>query len=262
MTPSSDPSPPATPPPLTCATCGGPIGGCSASSGPPPRRWRAPKVLVAVALVAVGALVGSSVAVASHQFSDVPDTNPFHDDIGWAAENGIVNGYGNGTYGPGNGVTRQAMAAMLRRLAGAAPGVDPVVTADGIEVFREGGDDTVITATSSLSAQEVATVSVESAGLYLVFVTGEVYTQQDEASVSCYLGDTGAIRAMLFYTDLDEIFRYRQPVTGFGIIDEGASAEFTVRCHKFGTQGAGDTSINALNVVAVKIADQPPRRGG
>ncbi len=57
-------------------------------------------------------------ANASHQFTDVPDTNIFHDDIAWMKDNAITTGCLDGTvYCPGDNVTRQQMAAFMRRLA-------------------------------------------------------------------------------------------------------------------------------------------------
>ncbi len=55
-------------------------------------------------------------------FSDVDASNPFYEEISWAAENGIVNGYSDGTFRPGAPITRQALAALLHRLAGAPAG--------------------------------------------------------------------------------------------------------------------------------------------
>jgi hypothetical protein len=83
---------------------------------------------LAVILAATG-LALSSTAFASHDFSDVPDSNPFHDDISWMADAGITTGFPDGTFRPGQPVTRQSMAAFMRRLAGQDPDVDPVVDA-------------------------------------------------------------------------------------------------------------------------------------
>jgi hypothetical protein len=58
-------------------------------------------------------------------FPDVPLTHPFFLDIEWAAVNGIVNGFGDGTFRPANTATRQAVVAMLYRLAGSPDGDDP-----------------------------------------------------------------------------------------------------------------------------------------
>jgi hypothetical protein len=51
-------------------------------------------------------------------FDDVPTDHPFAREIGWLADEGISEGYGDGTFRPGDAVTRQAMAAFLNRVAG------------------------------------------------------------------------------------------------------------------------------------------------
>ena len=50
-------------------------------------------------------------------FDDVPADAPYAKAVAWAAENGIVNGYGNGSYGPDDCVTREQLAAILYRYA-------------------------------------------------------------------------------------------------------------------------------------------------
>lgn len=72
-----------------------------------------------------------SVAHASHEFSDVPDGNPYHGDISWMAADGITNGFPDGTYRPASSVTRQSMAAFLHRLWGALGQSDPVLPDPG-----------------------------------------------------------------------------------------------------------------------------------
>ncbi len=61
------------------------------------------------------------------QFSDIPSTQGFSREIWWLYANGMTNGYANGTYGPGDSITRQALVAMLWREAGSPPvtGVAP-----------------------------------------------------------------------------------------------------------------------------------------
>lgn len=49
-------------------------------------------------------------------FSDVTDKTPGHADIEWAAENGIVKGFADGTFRPEGSVTRAQMCIMLHRL--------------------------------------------------------------------------------------------------------------------------------------------------
>ena len=53
------------------------------------------------------------------RFGDVPDGQWYTEAVLWAAENGIVNGYGDGRFGPNDPVTREQIAAVLWRLSGA-----------------------------------------------------------------------------------------------------------------------------------------------
>jgi len=58
--------------------------------------------------------------IAAHSFDDVPDSNQFHESIAWMQENGITVGCNppaNTQYCPEDNVSRQQMAAFMRRLA-------------------------------------------------------------------------------------------------------------------------------------------------
>lgn len=48
-------------------------------------------------------------------FADVPTGQWYSDAVSWASANGIVGGYGNGRFGPGDPITREQMAAILNR---------------------------------------------------------------------------------------------------------------------------------------------------
>lgn len=80
------------------------------------RSWT---TLVLVALVTVAVSVPTAVW-ASHRFTDVPDSNVFHGDIAWLAENGVTLGCnppGNTEFCPDESVSREQMAAFMHRLA-------------------------------------------------------------------------------------------------------------------------------------------------
>ena len=51
-------------------------------------------------------------------FHDVAEGSWYEDAIHWAADSGIVSGYGNGLYGPNDNITREQLAVMLWRYAG------------------------------------------------------------------------------------------------------------------------------------------------
>src|SRR5262245_43051837 len=82
----------------------------------PRKHARRGGLAVGVIVVAV-ALLNTNV-FASHTFDDVPNSNPFHFDIEWAANKGIADGFDDGTFRPNQAVTRGAMTAFLHRLHG------------------------------------------------------------------------------------------------------------------------------------------------
>ncbi|NBI67642.1 S-layer homology domain-containing protein, partial [Pseudoflavonifractor sp. 60] len=51
-------------------------------------------------------------------FSDVADGSWYTEAVRWAASQGIVSGYGNGTFGPNDPITREQLAVMLWRHSG------------------------------------------------------------------------------------------------------------------------------------------------
>lgn len=58
-------------------------------------------------------------------FTDVTAAHPFAHEVEWAAAAGLVNGYDDGRFGPQRAVSRQAMAAVLHRWAGAPTPMPP-----------------------------------------------------------------------------------------------------------------------------------------
>ena len=126
-----------------------------------------------VAGAVVGAIVaGATTAGALQVFSDVPDGHPFEEDITWMAVSGISEGYQDGTFRPSAPVTRQAMSAFMRRLAGADPEVDPMVDAasvGGLAAEDIGWHGTaVVTSAGALDRGTASNASKGSTGSYQV----------------------------------------------------------------------------------------------
>lgn len=97
------------------------------------RRTAAGLVILALSL---GIPLG--VALASHNFTDVPDSNIFHADIEALVNSGVTTGcaVAPARYCPSDYVTREQMAAFMNRLGALAPGKTPVVNAtklDGLD---------------------------------------------------------------------------------------------------------------------------------
>ena len=57
-------------------------------------------------------------------FTDVDPGAWYAPAVTWAAERGIVGGYGNGTFGPNDNITREQLAVMLWRYAGSPAATD------------------------------------------------------------------------------------------------------------------------------------------
>ena len=62
-------------------------------------------------------LEGQPVAKTNHSFTDVENGMWYTDAIAWAAENKIVEGYGDGIFAPGDAITREQIVAILHRYA-------------------------------------------------------------------------------------------------------------------------------------------------
>lgn len=75
---------------------------------------------MALSAIVTALVVAPLTAVASHGFSDVPNSHTFHEDIGWLADAGVTKGCNPPTkdeFCPEDNVTRGQMGAFIRRFA-------------------------------------------------------------------------------------------------------------------------------------------------
>lgn len=80
-------------------------------------------------------LAGSPDPTGPNPFDDTPEGHPFSDAIAWSAENGIVAGYPDGTFGHGAAVTRGgavAFVARFRRVIDGRPPTEHVLSNDNL----------------------------------------------------------------------------------------------------------------------------------
>lgn len=68
-------------------------------------------------IVAILYRLEGSPSAGANQFRDVAPSAYYAQAVSWASANGIVNGYGDGTFRPGNPITREQLAAFLYRYA-------------------------------------------------------------------------------------------------------------------------------------------------
>lgn len=142
-------------------------------AGPTERRPR--RVRRVLGVVVALAVLAPAAAWASHQFSDVSDANAFHDDIDAIGDAGIAAGFDDGTFKPGNAVSRQAMAAFMRR---SAPRVaqSNVVLDSGVSV-ADGA--------TNIGDVRIQTPSSSATGLQFVTLTATVVVDQFAIPADC-----------------------------------------------------------------------------
>ena len=67
-------------------------------------------------------MAGSPAVTGTDSFSDTQDTAWYATAVTWAEQNSVVNGIGNGQFGPGNATTQEQLVTMLWRNAGEPQG--------------------------------------------------------------------------------------------------------------------------------------------
>jgi hypothetical protein len=92
------------------------------AEGYPDGTFRPTRTITRQAAIAwVWRLEGEPATSGPPTFPDVPPTHPFADAIAWAEQEGIAEGYGDGTFRPGRAVSRQAVAQWLFEAVGTFP---------------------------------------------------------------------------------------------------------------------------------------------
>lgn len=85
---------------------------------------------------------GSTEPTQESSFIDLTD-DYYMDAVAWGEENGVLNGYGGGLFGPDDAVTREQVAAILFRLNGSDLGMSQLYTAIYDDAFSD--EETVTT---------------------------------------------------------------------------------------------------------------------
>jgi hypothetical protein len=243
------------------------------------------RLLPLLALVAVASAVLGGVAVAAHDFNDVPDSNPFHDDISWLASTGITSGYPDGGFHPNEPVTRQTMAAFLRRVAG--QGSTPRVVDAARLAGRTAGDfdnavslqgqspeqlqpdvyaasstaEVTITGTSLGTATTIVTVPGVPAGSYVVDVSGAYRaTGWEEAVINCAVVGgtvlTPAYSLERVRTSTEENLSDWGHLSGTAVVDLDAAGDISLRCFWQGLSGvSGSMLARPTSLIVTSVQD-------
>jgi hypothetical protein len=134
-------------------------------------------------LVAMAVLIATPLAVvAADAFTDVPDTNVFHEDIAWLAEAGVTKGCNppdNTQFCPSDNVTREQMAAFMRRLATNqvvdAASVDGMDASELTPLLFADGDQSLGGTSVTAGRVEVNSVTVDAPHDGFLVVSGRIF---------------------------------------------------------------------------------------
>ena len=150
-----------------------------------PKRWARIALIVLVTTMIVAPLT----AWAADSFTDVPDSNIFHEDIEWAKDSGVTKGCNppaNTEFCPKDDVSRETMAAFMHRLA-----INQVVDADKVDGL-DAADLTVTAAadidsgpfgTTVTEITTVNTVTIEAPVDGVLLISGNVFVNTDTAAL-------------------------------------------------------------------------------
>jgi hypothetical protein len=140
------------------------------------RRWGLPRSRVVRTLIVVTlALALPFTVLAAHQFTDVPNSHPFHADIGRVADAGITAGCTANTYCPSANVTREQMAAFLSRTGSRAARATSTATLTANDASR------------NLTSLTIRAGGVSGGSGFLV-VTGSIQAFASAGTCPCTLG--------------------------------------------------------------------------
>ena len=79
-------------------------------------------------------LAGEPAVSGSSPFKDVVDDTAYTNAIIWASQQGLITGYDNGKFGPGDPVTREQAAVILWRYAGKPASSEKLTASDTKEI--------------------------------------------------------------------------------------------------------------------------------
>ncbi len=190
---------------------------------PRPSRRR-PRALAALAMVV--ALVAFPLgALATHQYGDVPDSNPFHGDITAITNAGVTSGCGGGNYCPDRNVTRAEMAAFMNRLGALASNKTPVVNATKVDGWSANelnrlaytsNNTTTVDGDAASSGRLTTTITTPGWGYLMITGTSYVYNETSGGTddANCWLEvDNSAVSGSNRWVDT-------QWVSGGAVLDE------------------------------------------
>jgi S-layer homology domain len=215
---------------------------------PPVERLRRPRKRVAVAAL-MAALLLPAVAVASHQFTDVPTAHTFHTNISNLAGAGVTAGCGGGKYCPDQAVTRGQMAGFLNR------GLGRIAEAEVFEQVTGTDEETV----GTVQITPGTSVADDASQFVRAQFTGHVVFT-DVTGCPCMLRMSGTAGGQTLSTNYVVLTVSEAgahfPITFAGVVNHPGSGRLTVELTT--NIGVGGGLPTAYTVAGALIADTVP----
>jgi hypothetical protein len=226
---------------------------------------RSARIVLLVGVVAL--VVAPLTAVATHSFTDVPDTHTFHDDIEWLKDSDVTRGCNppaNTLFCPEDNVKRSQMAAFMKRFAeylGASDGTpaqadnaDTAVTA-GTAYEAINGDLITLTGTSSGTADSIATLDGLPAGAYLVTATWHTTAHGGGAGARIVCDVTAGSSSSRVVAQIQNPGAGQESMAGVLTGNVGAGDVVNLSCwreNQVGSQSIGNAHLVAYPVTEIQ----------
>ncbi len=214
------------------------------------RRWRRVSIVATELL-----LIGAFIVLASHQFSDVPDTAPYHDPVEWMVNRGITGGCAPGQYCPFSKVNRGQMAIFMNRLGKA---LTPKILWNGtgtgaldIDTSPVVCQTASITPTFPMQAVITGKVSIKGGG-FMIFRMFTVYST-DGGSTWFNTDSGGWSRETL---DINGDWATATYI-GYRTLNIGTTYKFGIQIERESGGGTADATDHRCNIV-VEVLNRNP----
>lgn len=219
-----------------------------------PKKW----ARTALVVVATAIIVAPLTAVASHSFTDVPDSNIFHNDIEWLKDADVTRGCNppaNTLFCPTDNVTRQQMAAFMNRLANNQV-VHAATAVAANHVFEARNDGFVNLASGANTTLQTLDLP---AGTYLILARVDLNNNAGNTTSTagtCVL-EAGATSNTY---EIPGLFAGSGPGDRYGLSAQivhtfDSPGEAVLRCTPQGWSGNGvDPTITAISVAEATVA--------
>ncbi|GBE24608.1 hypothetical protein BMS3Bbin02_00883 [bacterium BMS3Bbin02] len=215
-----------------------------------PRRW----LKAATVFFVAAAILAPVVVIAADKFIDVPASNTFHSDIAWLADNGVTQGCNppaNDRFCPSDNVTREQMAAFMKRLAtGQAVDAGTLegnsagdLTSDVYSVYH----DAAVQIPGTTSPKKVLELTGLPAGSYLII--GKTYLRKQGS------GGQGVTCELVAGADFDRVLAtvdgYNHLPATLTVLHTFAADNSSVQlnCEDFGA----DVTVNWTKITALSV---------